>query len=328
MKTLPNIDLLKESLSQTKKAIVIMGNNPNYDTVASALGFALVLRGKGIDTQVVSLADMRVEFSRLVGIDGVRRKIGNRNLVVSFEYSEDQVEKVSYQISDDGKRFNLVIAPKSGVAPLQPESVQYEFAGAEAQFIASFGLNSAQELDELVKEEHGLLDSAMTLAVTLFPSPPFAKCHLDASGTSSLSELTANICLSLGFEFDEDSGSNLLAGIDVTSQGFRSPLTTADTFDVVSTLMRAGAVRPPMLSSPQMSPSQMPYMPNFRPQPGGFPVSRPYPQTPTPPREVGTNKFASILGGAGIAPGDEQPLPPPPTNPAPPSPQFPGEFKG
>ncbi len=292
-----------------------MPANPNFDVVAAALGFALVLRKKGIDVQVASLAEMRVEFSRLVGVETVRRKVGNRNLVVSFDYSEDQVEKVSYQISEDGKRFNLVIAPKSGAQPLQPETVEFEFAGAEAQFIATFGINSQAELDELIGNEHGLLDTAMSVAFTMFACQPFAKCHLEGQGLSSLCELTALTCRELGLELDEDSGSNLLAGIDLTTAGFRSPLTSADTFETVAALMRAGAVRPPLITTSPMTPSQMPYMSGRRPS---------FSQQ-APPINANTSQFASLLGGTQAAA-----TPPPPSGAAAaaPTPQFPGEFKG
>ncbi len=320
MKQLPNIDLLKDSLAQTKKAIVIMGSNPNFDIAAAALGFAEALRKKGIDTQVASLADMRVEFSRLVGVDSVRRKIGNRNLVISFDYKEDKVEKVSYQISEDGKRFNLVIAPKTGAQPLQPESVNFEFAGAEAEFIAMFGVNTQAELDELVKNEHGLMDNAMSVAFTLFPAPAFAKCHLDAQGLSSVSELAALACMNLEMELDEDSGSNLLSGIDLTTGAFRSSLTTADTFETVAALLRVGAVRPP-IAPPPISPSQMPFVPNFRPGPGSYPQA-PRPVSPIPPPvNADTNRFAQMLSGSQ---GQQPPVPPVTA----PTPQYPGEYKG
>lgn len=315
MKQLPNIELLNQSLSQTKKAIVIIGANPNFDTVASALGFAVALRQKGIDTQVVSVADMRVEFSRLVGVDTVRKKVGNRNLVISFDYSEDRVEKVSYHISEDGTRFNLVVSPRSGAAPLQPESVSYEFAGAEAQFIATFGVGSGQELDELIKNEHGLMDGAMSLAITPFQVAPFAKCHLDASGLSSLSELTAVICLGLGLKLDEDSGSNLLAGIDLVTAGFRAPMTNADTYEVVAMLVRAGAVRPPIITAPPITPSQMPFVPTR----SSFPQQNRFTQPPA--TQANTSQFAQMLSNS-----QSQPAPQP--VPAPPAPQFPGEFKG
>ena len=282
MKPLANIDLLKESLTNTKKAILLLGSAPNFDTVASALGFSLALQAKGIDVQVASLADMRVEFSRLVGVDQVRNKIGNRNLVVSFDYTEDQVEKVSYNISEDGKRFNLIISPKSGTKPLEPETVRFEYAGADAELIGLFGINNFEELGSFYDGERLLFDTAMTVDFTLFPVQPFIKCHMDASEMSSLSELMAHVCDKLELQLNEDSASNLLAGIDVATGEFRSPLTTADTFETVAMLLRLGAVRQPPVQQPQMSPQQMPFTPQYSYQ--------------QPPTQASNNQFAQLLG--------------------------------
>lgn len=318
MKTLANIDLLRDSLSTTKKAIILLGSTPNFDIVASALGFAEALKNKGIDVQVASLTDMRVEFSRLVGVDQVRPKIGNKNLIVSFDYNEDQVEKVSYQISDDGKRFNLVIAPKTGVRPLQPDSVQFEFAGADAQFVALFGVNNFMELGELYEKERALFDGAMTVGFTLFPIPPFLKCHLDASGVSSLSELVAQVCQALHLTHTEDSASNLLAGIDAATQEFRSPVTSAETFEAVADLVRAGAVRQPPMTAPSMTAAHMPFTPAPNPtQSYGAPSTSPYQPTYSspPPVQANTNQFAQLLGNAQ---GQSVPTAPP----------IPSEYKG
>jgi hypothetical protein len=306
MKSLSNIDTLHSSLETTKKAIILLGSTANFDTAASALGFMLALKKKGIDVTVASLADMRVEFSRLVGVDEVRKKVGNKNLVVSFDYTEDQVEKVSYNISEDGKRFNLVIAPKNGALPLQPETVKFEFTGADAEFIAFFGVNSLQELGPLYDNDRTVFDQAMTVAFTLFPTQPFAKCHLDAQGLSSLSELTANAVVQLKLELDPDSASNLLSGIDASTQGFNAPNVGPDTFELAATLMRAGGKRQPSSGNNTILPTQMPYMPS----PG------PLPSMSQPVQQADNNQFAQLLGATQKQPSQNVPV------------SMTGEFKG
>lgn len=280
MTSLPNAALLAQSLSKTKKAIVLIGSTPNFDLMASALGFFLALKAKGIAAQVVCPVEMRVEFSHLVGVDSVQKKIGNRNLIVSFAYSEDQVEKVSYNISEDGKRFNLVISPKTGVMPLDPQTVDYEYAGADADFIALFGINSFEELGEGYQKERLLFDTAMTVSFSPFAQTPFTKCHLEMGKSSSLCEFMVSACEALGIPLDQDSAANFLVGIDVSTDGFRAPTVSADTFETVAKLMRLGAFLPQTVKAPQMTQAQMPFVPA---------------QT----TEVSTNQFAGALGNAG-----------------------------
>lgn len=297
MKQIPNVDVLTSTLASTKKAILILGPTPNFDSVAAALGMSLALKAKGIDVQVACPADMRVEFNRLVGVDQVKKKIGNRNLVVSFPYAEDKVEKVIYTISEDNKRFNLVISPKNGGSPLEPSAVSFELAGAEAELIVLFGVGGFEELGELYQSERTVFDTAMTLAVTLFPNQPFAKCHVDASETSSLSEVTAYICEALKLTLDADSASNLLAGIDTVSGGFRGMGVSADTFELVARLMRAGARRQPVSDGQMLQPTQMPFM---------------APPTNVPaPQQASTNQFAQLLGASQAKAAPTAPFQPP-----------------
>jgi hypothetical protein len=197
MKTISTLESLKKSLPKSTKALILLSSTPNIDSVASALGLSLALQKKNITVQVASVADMRVEFSRLVGVDSVKKKIGNRNLVVSFEYSEEQVEKVSYNISEDGKRFNLVIAPKNNALPLNPDTVVFDYAGAESDLTFLIGVNNFSEIGPLYDEERNVIEGSFTVALTLFPVTTFANHHLNAEGFSSLSELTASLCAGL-----------------------------------------------------------------------------------------------------------------------------------
>lgn len=262
MKALPPLEPLIQTLPSIQKALVLMSSTPNIDTVASALGLALALRKHGIGVQIASPVDMRVEFSRLVGVDEVKKKIGNRNLVVSFDYTEDKVEKVSYTISEDGKRFNLVIAPKTGATPLDPATVAFDYAGAEADATFLVGVNTYQDLGPLYDEERNVIEGSYTVALTLFPVSTYAKIHVDASGCSSLAEMMTSACTQLGLTLDQDSASNLLFGLESITQGLSTPTVTADTFETVAVLMRAGARRQPIGQQGTLSPNQMPFLAN------------------------------------------------------------------
>ena len=301
MKTLTSLELVRQSLSTASKTIIFLGPNPNFDAVASALSLHLSLKEKGIASQVVSASDMRVEFSRLVGVDEVKKKLGNKNLIVSFAYEESRVEKVSYAISEDRSRFNLVIAPKSGALPLDPASVDFDLAGIEADLIFLVGISSFQEIGEYYDTERNVYDTAMTVALTLFPVQGFVKSHADASGMSSLSELTSSVIQQLDLPLNQDGATNLLAGIDLTTQGFRSPLANAEMFEAVARLMKAGAVRLPPPETQTLRPTQMPFMPQSHP-------ANPFPFIP--PSGSSSSSFAAALGGTGGAPQMmQQPIP-------------------
>lgn len=288
MKPVPNRELVVSSLETSKKAIIFLAPTANFDTTAAALAFAQLLKEKNIDVTVVSQAEMRVEYSHLIGIDQVRKKVGNKNLVISFDYTEDQVEKVNYTISPDGKRFNLVISPKTGALPLQPDTLEFEFSGAEADFIAFFGMSSNAEVGDLYENERTLFDMAMTVAFNLFPIALFAKCHIDSSGYSGMSEYMIEVATQLGLELSADAATNILAGIDSLTDHLSNPGTRPEVFEAVATLLRAGAMRTSAEVAAPMSQNHFPFVPSSRPQPQ--------------PQQVPNNQFAQLLGSTQVAP--------------------------
>lgn len=259
MKTIASLSSLKEALPTIKKALVLMSGTPNLDSAAAALGLCQILKNKGIEVQVACPVDMRVEFSRLVGVDEVKKKIGNRNLMISFDYSEDKVEKVSYTISEDGKRFNLVIAPKNNATALDPATVAFDHVGAETDATFLVGVNGYEDIGTLYEEERNVVEGSLTIALTLFPVSTYAKLHADAQGHSCLSELVASMLTQLEIELDTDGASNLLHGIDSATQSLSSPLAGADTFETVATLMRAGAKRQPVGQQGVLTQNHMPF---------------------------------------------------------------------
>jgi hypothetical protein len=289
MKTIPTLDSFKEPLSSVHKALVLLSSTPNVDSVSAALGLAVALKSKGIDVQVACPADMRVEFSRLVGVDEVKKKIGNRNLVISFPSSDGKIEKVSYVENEDKTRADLIIAPRTGVSPLDPAEVSFSYSGAEADATFMVGVNAYADLGDIYESERNVIEGSLTVALTLFPVGTYAKYHADGTGYSSLSEMVVASCVQLGLPLDQDSASNFLFGIESITQGLSTPTVNADTFETVALLLRSGGRRQPIGQQGTLSPHQMPFMSNQ-------PSVTSSPQSPsTSSVSANNNPFAAAL---------------------------------
>ena len=244
---------LKDMIAKAQTIYVLLNTDPSYDALACALSLYLSLKELGKQVQIASAAPMRVEASHLVGIDEVKQKIGNRNLLVSFEYEENSVDKVHYTMSEDGKRFNLIISPKSGTKPLDPAKVEYGYTGAEADLVFIVGASSFEDLGMLYESERSLYDTSFTVSITPSPIVPFAQMTLETSGQSSMTEGIAVLLRSLGIEIKDDIATNILSAIEYATQRFQSLTVTADTFEIVAELMRNGARRS-SLANPAFAP--------------------------------------------------------------------------
>lgn len=244
-----NLDLsaLATVYEKAQSAIVFIHPQATYDAVAAALSLRLALQERGKSCEVICEEPMRVEFSRLVDIDQVRTEAGNRDLVISFAYAEEQVDKVSYNVDEDSQRFELVISPKSGGQPLDPSTIDFRRTGLAADIVFLFGYHSFAELGAVYEKEKYVIDSAYTIAVTQNKIPPYAKLHLTLQQEHlSYSELVYFMIRQLQVaEIKDDLATNILSGVEYATDRLAQPNLSPRTFETVANLMRRGARRDP-----------------------------------------------------------------------------------
>jgi hypothetical protein len=219
---------IKESLSTAQSILIALPKNPNYDRVAAGLALYLSLKKAGRQVSIASPEQMTVEFSSLVGVDKIKTKPEGKNLTISFDYLEDSIEKVSYNI--EGGKFNLVIQPKEGFPPLSSDKVEYSYSGGQADLVLTIGVRSIEDLGALYKDNQGLFDKAKIIDISI-------------EEEASLSEKITQLIADLRLPADVDIVSNLLGGIERATGNFSSPKTNAGTFEAAAFCLRIGARR-------------------------------------------------------------------------------------
>jgi len=230
------VNLINSALSIS----IVLPDKPAFDQVASGLALYLSFAGKK-ETTVSCPAQMVVEFNRLVGVDKISSDLGSKNLVLRFkDYVAANIERVSYDIEKG--EFKLTIIPKAGFT--SPTQDQIEFAklgvGSDTVILiggtteTDFGVLTAGKLTGAKILHFGtrVLEAAADKNILSFARP-----------ASSLSELIAQVIGECNLVMDTDIATNLIAGIEEGSQNFQGPDVTADTFQIVSGLMRVGGQR-------------------------------------------------------------------------------------
>jgi hypothetical protein len=247
MSTAPDFSPLANVMPEAQSVLCFIHPQATYDAVAAALAFCMAAREAGKSCEVICEEPMRVEYNYLVNIDQVGHEAGNRDLVISFDYNDEQVDKVSYNINDESKRFELIVSPKSGAQPLDPQTVQFSRAGLAADVILLFGYHAFDELGAIYEKEKYAIERAYTVAFTQSKITPFAKLHLAMRADAySYSEMVYYLVrqLQLG-KMNEDIATNLLSGVEYATERFMQPNLPARVFETVAQLMRAGGKRQP-----------------------------------------------------------------------------------
>lgn len=235
---------LANALGSAQSVVCFVHPQATYDAVAAAVTLAAVLEQSGKSASVACEAPMRPEYRALAHLNKVRQEVGNRNLVISFPYNEEQVDKVNYNVDEQGARFELIIAPKSGAAALDPQQVVFKQSGLAADVVVLFGFHAFDELGAYYEDERYVIDSAFSLAVTQGKIGPFAKLHVALQAEQlSYSEWVYTLLrqLNLG-EVKNELATNLLSGIEYATERLQN-LSSARTFEHVAQLMRAGGRR-------------------------------------------------------------------------------------
>ena len=231
---------VQEALATAQTVLVVLPQNPAIDQVTSGLALLLSLKKLAKKMTIVCGEEMKVGLSSLVGVNKIKNQLGGNNLVVSFDYVEEAVEKVSYNI-DKGK-FNLVIQPKEGSPPLSAEKVEYSYFGNQADLIFVIGSSSLDRLGKLYQENKRFFDEGRIINLDCHPNnTQFGMINLVNSQASSCAEMVIDLLSKLKWPVDADIAGNLLLGLRKATKNFSSPKTTPAAFEGAAFCLRVGA---------------------------------------------------------------------------------------
>ena len=267
-----DLSQIQEEINKTNSVLILLPQNPTFDAVAAATGLALGLKKTGRQVTTACSAEMTVALSQLVGVDKIKTKIGSRDLIISFDYKQDSIERVSYNV--EGDRFNLVIQPKEGFPPFTPEKAQFTYTGSDANLVFVIGALRPEDLGLLYDKNQKIFVEKQVVNLDFKKgNSQFGKINLYDTEASSLCEMVVAVLKGLSLALDSDIAGNLFAGLQSATNNFSSLKAGADTFEVAALLLRQGAVRKtlPTITAPALITSPAPPHPTA-PKPSALPL--------------------------------------------------------
>lgn len=234
---------ISELLSKSKNIGIVTPKDPNLDQMGAALSLFLSLTADGRNVTIATPNDPLVEVSTLVGVDKVKNSVGGAvgDLVVSFPYREEEIEKVSYTLEND--TLNIVVKAGENGLSFNEKDVKYVRPTAGPDLLFVIGAARVSDLGKLFDP----IELKDTTVVNIDNSPEnqgFGDVVMVSTRLSSVSEQIANLILNLGLKMDLDIAQNLMAGIAKATGNFQDPRTSALAFEMAGILMRQGAMRP------------------------------------------------------------------------------------
>lgn len=227
-------------LKQSQLSLIILPTQATFDQQLAASSLHISL---GLSQKKSSLLGVKmITNPSISGLDQLSTKLGSNHLLIGFDYLATAVDKVSYHLDEKSNKFYLTIKPQKGEQPLDKDTVQLEYVGADADLIILFGINELEELEQLYLGYEDLFKSANIISINS-AAPNFQCNHIDTSQTSSACEVVYNLLSLADIKIESDSATNLFAGIQYETNNFLNFKANADTFEVVASLLRFGARR-------------------------------------------------------------------------------------
>lgn len=233
---------VQEALAQAGQILIAVSQRPSADSLSAALSLYLALEKSGKAVSVVSAEPMTVRFGHLVGVDKVKSQPSGRNLLITFDYPLEQIEKVSY--NDEGGKLNLVVQPKAGGAPIKPEQARFSQTGTQADLVFVVGVQRLSDLGRIYQEAKDLFEQKSLVNIDhRTDNESFGQINLLDPGAAATSEVMVFLMRDLGLPVDEDISSNLYAGLEAATRHFSTPHVGAGTFEAAAFCLRAGGRR-------------------------------------------------------------------------------------
>lgn len=247
---------LQKTFQTAQSYLIILRSNPSFDQTAVALALTMLLQAAKKQCHLACEKKLPEAFKTLSGFELVNDQVGNQSLQVSFDYSEDMVENVSYNIDQANRKFHLIVKPKRGHHGLDPTTVEYSQVGIDADAIFLIGVTAFDQIQSFYEQDENAFTQAHTVAVNR-QATTFAQTNIDTSVYTSNSEWLITLVGLWQLPLTSEVATNILAGIESATDSFRHASVTADTFQIIADLMRAGAERLKLTPAQQSSTSSL-----------------------------------------------------------------------
>lgn len=232
-----------EAIRQAQSILIVTGQNPSMDQVASVVAMAMVLRkfGKKVTALVSEQPHRGLGFLPLDQLD--RDFSGLRDFILKVDLGKAEVDKLKYTI-EDGK-LNIHVTPfKGGFAP---SDVTYAHGDYHYDLMIVVGVPHRAKIDRVAAD---LTNLPMVNFDFHRSNENYGAVNLIEPTAASLAEMLVSLSESLETGLiDEPIATAILTGIIASTDRFTAQHTTPKALTIAAQMMSAGAKQQQIIKS-------------------------------------------------------------------------------
>lgn len=228
-----------EAIRQAETILILTGQHPTMDQVASTVALAQILRKFGKKVTAIISDNLPAQASMLPTDELDRGLSGQRDFILKVGLSKTEVDKLRYAV-EDGK-LNIYITPfKGGFAP---SDVTFAYGDYKYDLAIILGVPTRARIDKAYQDNASLFERLPIVNFDFHRSnEQYGAINLIEPTAASLSEMLVALAESLQSGLiDETIATCLLAGIMAATDRFTATHTTPKSLTVAAQMMAAGA---------------------------------------------------------------------------------------
>jgi len=234
-----DITKVKELLDKANDILVVTHEHPTFDSIGSTLALYLGLVSLGKKVSIVCPDAMTVELSSFIGVNKFAQDLSRKNFVISLDYEDGSIEKVSYNI--EGNKFNLVIEPRTGHAGFSQDKVHYSYGGTAADLIFSVDTIHLGGLKKVYEANKELFSGKTVVNIDRHPNnAQYGQMNIIDPEASSTAEVVSQFLSGIGVRLTADIATNVLNGLYGATNAFQTAHVGAQVFELAAACMKAG----------------------------------------------------------------------------------------
>ncbi len=266
-----------EAIRQANNILIITGQHPSVDQVASTIALAAILRkyGKKVSAVISDSLPQQVSFLEPTKLD--RSMSGLRDFILKVDVRKAELDKLRYEV--EGEKLNIYITPFRG--SFAPSDVTFDYGNYQYDIVIALGVPTRARLDRIFDMNPTVFANLPIINIDFHRSNEnYGAVNLIEGNAASLCEILVALAESLqNGIIDEDIATALLTGLMASTDRFTATHTTSKSLTVAAQMMAAGARQQAVVKGLYKD-----HRTNERPERDNRPERRTEPKIETTPR--------------------------------------------
>lgn len=224
---------IKELFEKSENALIILGNNADIDLSCLAASLVEVFTAYKKQSLLLSRTELPLSAKPLVKPELIKSKLDPDSLVISFDWSKNQLDKISYNL--EGERFDLIISSRG--RRINPADISYSYRGNKFDLIITVGVRNLEEVKDFGIEIDVFNRFPSVNFDKVRENKQFAKINLVTTGEDGVCYQATNTFKLAKIVLPTKAAEILLVGVREATKNFSS-ISDPSTFEAAAYLKR------------------------------------------------------------------------------------------